>query len=96
MLGLCHVIKQKFQNEGTAEAAAFNFEMSESCGGVDVLDVLDSNKAGILHRIGKAVAPLGCGRDAYMVFAVFAETFLAHVLVAFFAVVAAEPTTFIA
>ena len=96
MLGFGHVIKQKFQDEGATEATAFDFKVSESCGGVDVLNVLNSNKAGILHRIGKMVTPFGCGGDADMVFAVFAKAFLAYVLVAFFAVVAAEPTTFIA
>ena len=96
MLGFGHVIKQKFQNESAAEATAFDFKVSESCGSVDVLNVLDSDEAGILHRIGKMVTPFGCGGDTDMVFAVFAKAFLAYVLVAFFAVVAAEPTTFIA
>ena len=96
MLGFGHVIKQKFQNESAAEAAAFDFKVFESCGGVDVLDVFDSNKAGILHCVGKAIASLGCGRDADVVFAFFTEAFLAYVLVAFFAVVAADPTAFIA
>ena len=83
MLGFGHVIKQKFQNESATEATAFDFKVSESCGGVDVLNVLNSNKAGILHRIGKMVTPFGCGGDADMVFAVFAKAFLAYVLVAF-------------
>jgi hypothetical protein len=96
MLGFGHVIKQKFQNESAAEAAAFDFKVLESRRSVDVLNVLDSNKAGIFHRVGESVASLGCGGDTDMVFAVFAKAFLAYVLVAFFAVVAAEPTTFIA
>ena len=96
MLRLSHVVKQKFQDESAAEATAFDFKMSESRRRVDVLNVLDSDETGILHCVGKAVAPLGRGRDAYMVFAFFAEAFLAHVLIAFFAVIAAEPTTFIA
>ena len=96
MFGLCHVVKQKFQDEGAAEAATFDFEVLESCGGVNVLNVLNSDETGILHGIGKAVAPLSCGRDADVVFAVFTEAFLAYILLAFFAVIAAEPTTFIA
>ena len=60
------------------------------------MNVLDSDETGIFHRVGKAVASLGCGRDADVVFAAFAEAFLAHILVTFFAVVATEPTTFIA
>ena len=96
MFGLCHVVKQKFQDEGATEAATFDFKVLESYRSVYVLNVLNSDETGILHGIGKAVAPLSCGRDADVVFAAFAEAFLAHVLVAIFAVIAAEPATFIA
>ncbi len=96
VLGLGHVVKQKFQDDGATEATPFDFEMAEPCGRVHILDVVNPDKAGVLHRVGESVAPLGGGRDAFMVCAIFAEAFAAHVLVAGLAVVTAEPATFIA
>ena len=96
MLGLGHVVKQKFQDERTAEAAAFNFEVPESRGRVHVPDVVNSDESRVLHRVGESVATLGGGRNANVVFAVFAEALAAYVLVAGLAVVTAEPAAFIA
>ena len=94
--GFDHVKKQKFQDDGAAKAAAFDFKVAESLRGVHVLDVVDSDKAGIFHGIGEAIAAIHVRRDANMVFLSFAEVLLAHVLVALFAVLAAEPAAFIA
>lgn len=96
VLGPGHVVKQKFQDERTAEAAAFDFEVPESRRRVHVPDVVNSDESRVLHRVGESVAHLGGGRNANVVFAVFAEALAAYVLVAVFAVVAAEPATFIA
>ena len=96
VLGLGHVVKQKFQDERTAEAAAFDFEVPESRGRVHVLDVAYPDESRVLHRVGESVAPLGGGRNANVVFAVFAEALAAYVLVAGLAVVTAEPAAFIA
>ena len=96
MLGLGHVVKQKFQDERAAEAAAFDFEVPESRGRVHVPDVVNSDESRVLHRVGESVAPLGGGRNANVVFAVFAEALAAYVLVAGLAVVTAEPAAFIA
>ena len=96
VLGLGHVVKQKFQDERTAEAAAFDFEVPESRGRIYVPDVVNSDETRVFHRVGESVAPLGGGRNANVVFAVFAEALAAYVLVAGFAVVTAEPAAFIA
>ena len=96
VLGPGHVVKQEFQDDGAAEAAALDFEMAEPCGRVHILDVVNPDKAGVLHRVGKTVAPFGSGRDAFVVLAVFAEALAAHVLVAVLAVVTTEPAAFIA
>ena len=94
--GLSHVVEQKFQDEGAAEAAAFDFEVRKACGGVGILNVLDSDKAGIFHGVGEAVAAPCVRRGTNVVFLSFAKVLLAHVLVALFAVLAAEPAAFIA
>lgn len=96
VLGLGHVVKQKFQDDGAAEAAAFDFEVPESRGRVHVPDVVNSDESRVFHRVGESVAPLGGGRNANVVFAVFAEALAAYVLVAGLAVVTAEPAAFIA
>ena len=96
VLGLGHVIKQEFQDDGAAEATPFDFEVPESRGRIYVLDVVNPDKSRVLHRVGETVASLRCGRDAFMVCAIFAEAFAAYVLVAGLAVVTAEPTAFIA
>ena len=94
--GFDHVKKQKFQDDGAAQAAAFDFEMAEPLRLVNVPDVIDSDKAGIFHGIGKAITPLGVRRDANVVLAIFAEVLLAHVFIAIFPVRAPEPAAFIA
>ena len=94
--GFDYVKKQKFQDDGAAQAAAFDFEMAEPLRLVNVPDVIDSDKTGIFHGIGKPVAPLGVRRGANVVFLSLAKVFQAHVLVALFAVLAAEPAAFIA
>ena len=94
--GFDHVKKQKFQDEGAAEAPAFNFKVAESLRGVHVLNLFDSDEAGIFHGIGEAVATPCIRRGAYMIFLSFVEVLLAHVLVALFAVLAAKPAAFIA
>ena len=96
VLGLGHVVKQKFQDDGAAEATPFDFEVLESRGRIYVLDVVNPDKSRVLHRVGETVASLRCGRDAFMVCAIFAEAFAAYVLVAGLAVVTAEPAAFIA
>ena len=96
VFGFGHVIEQKFQDDGAAEAAAFDFKVAEPLRGVHVLDVVDSDKAGVFHGIGEAIAAPCIRRDTNVVFLSFAEVLLAHVLVALFAVLAAEPAAFIA
>ena len=55
--GFDHVKKQKFKDDGTTQAAAFDFEMAEPLRGVNILDIIDSDKAGIFHGIGESVTP---------------------------------------
>ena len=90
------VVEQKFQDEGAAEAAAFNFKVTESLRGVNILDIIDSDKARIFHGIGEPIAAPCVRRCANMISAVFAKVLAAHVFVAFFAVSAAKPAAFIA
>ena len=94
--GFGHVIEQKFQDDGAAEAATFDFKVAESLRSVYVLNVVDSDKAGIFHGVRKTVAASCVRRGAYIIFLSFAEVLLAHVLVALFAVGASEPAAFIA
>ena len=54
--GFGHVIEQKLQDNGAAEAAAFDFKVAEPLRGVHVLDVVDSDKAGAFHGVREAVA----------------------------------------
>ena len=96
MFWLCHVVKQKFQDEGAAKASAFNLELGKAGGGVNVLNVVDSDEARIFHGVGKAVAVLCAWRSADVILAVFTQVFSTYVLVAFFAVGAAKPAAFIA
>ena len=94
--GFDHVKKQKFQDDGAAQAAAFDFEMAEPLRLVNVPDVIDSDKAGIFHGIGKPVAPLGFRRGTNVVFLSFAKVLLAHFFISIFPVRAPEPAAFIA
>ena len=61
VLGLGHVVEQKFQNERAAEASTLDFKVAKPGGSVRVLDVFDSDKTGIFHGVGEPVAPLCCG-----------------------------------
>ena len=93
--GFGHVIEQKLQDNGAAEAAAFDFKVAESLRAVHALDVTDSDESGIFHGVREAVAAPCVRRGTNVVFLSFAEVLLAHVLVALFAVLAAEPAAFI-
>ena len=46
---LCHVIQQKFQDQGTAKASSFNFKIRKSHWQISLLNILDTNKSLILH-----------------------------------------------
>ena len=56
VFGFGHVIEQKFQDEGTTQAAAFDFKVAESLRAVHVLNVIDSDESGIFHGVREAVA----------------------------------------
>ena len=93
---LRHVVKQKFQDHGAAEAAAFNLEVGEAHGQICILNIVDSDESRIFHGFGDAVAFITVRRDADMIGAVFTETLAADVFVAGFPVIAAEPAAFVA
>ena len=95
VLRLRHIIKQKFQNQGAAEAPAFDFEMRKAPGKVNRTDVVDADKGRIFHGFGKAITLSGI-RGLAGVLHVFSEIFAADDLVTAFAIPAAGPAAFVA
>ena len=93
---LGHVVKQKFQDQRAAEAAALNLEMGEAHGQIGSLNVVNADEARILHGFGKTVALAAVRRDADVIEAVFAEALAADVFIAGFSVIAIEPAAFVA
>ena len=91
-----HVVEQKFQDQGAAEAASLDLEMGEAHGQVSVFDIVDADEAWILHGLGEAITLASVRRDTDVIGAIFAETLAADVFIAGFAVIAAEPATLIA
>ena len=51
---LRQVIEQELQNQGASEPAAFDFEIGKAHRQVCILNVRNSNEAGIFHGAGKA------------------------------------------
>ena len=96
VLWLGHVIQQKFQNHGTTEASAFDFEIGKAHGEVNVPNVLDADEARIGHGFGEPIALVAAGRDAMVILAAFSQILATDTLIAVFPVVAAEPAAFIA
>ena len=93
---LCKIIEQKFQNNRTAKPSALDFKMRKSHGQILCLNILNADKAGVLHRFGKTIALRGIRRCAVMLGRVFAQIFPAHRFVAGFSFTATEPAAFVA
>lgn len=93
---LGHVIQQKFQNQGTSQPAAFDFEVGKAHGQVTVPNALNADKPRIGHGFGEPIALIAAGGGALVVFAVFSQILAADSFIAFPSVGAAKPTTFIA
>ena len=91
-----HIVEQKFQDDRAAQTPPLNFELGKPVRQIDVLNILDPDKAGILHRVGKAVAPRGVRRDADVLRAGLTEIFPAHVFIAGLSVRAGEPAALVA
>jgi gamma-glutamyl-gamma-aminobutyrate hydrolase PuuD len=88
--------EQKFQNQSTAQPAAFDFEIGKAHGEVNVPNVLGADKARIGHGFGEPIALIAAGGGAMVIFAAFSQILAADILIAFLSVSAVEPTAFIA
>ena len=88
--------EQKFQNQSTAQPAAFDFEIGKAHGEVNVPNVLGADKARIGHGFGEPIALIAAGGGTMVIFAAFSQILAADILIAFLSVSAVEPTAFIA
>ncbi len=91
-----NVVVQKFQNQGTTEAAAFNLEMREAHGQEETLNIADADKARILHSFGESITLAAVWRDTDVARAIFTEAFAADIFITGFPVIAVEPSAFVA
>ena len=91
VLRLCHVIEQKFQNHGAAQAAPFELEMGKAGRKIDVLNIFHADESRVLHGIGKTVAPGGGGGYAEMIPAILPQVLPADIVIAGFSVRTGEP-----
>ena len=96
VLWLGHVIQQKFQNHGTSQPSAFDFEIRKTHGEVIVPNVLNADKARIGHGFGEPIPLIATGGGAMVIYAVFSQTLSADILIAAFSLGAAEPAAFVA
>lgn len=96
VLWFYHVVEQKLQNQGTAEAAALDFEVGKAHGQVDITDVINADKARIFHSLGEAIALAAARSIAMVLRAVFTEIPAADILIAGLSVHTAKPTALIA
>ena len=96
VLWLGHVMQQKFQNHGTSQPSAFDFEIGKAHGEVYFPNVLGADKARIGHGFGEPIALIAAGSGAMVIFAVFPQILSADILIAFLSVGAAKPTAFVA
>ena len=95
-LRLCHIIEQKFQNQGTAKSPAFDFEIRKSHGHVDIFDIIDADKARIFHCFRKTVTMIPIRSSTAMIRSVFSKVFAADRFITDFPVLTTEPAAFIA
>ena len=96
VLWLGHVIEQKFQNHGAAEASAFDFEIGKTHGEVNVSNVLGADKTRICHGFGEPIAFIASGSGAMVIFASLSQILTADIFIAFLSIGAAEPAAFVA
>ena len=90
------IVQQKFQHQRTAKAPALDLELRKAHGQVGAADVLHSDKAGVPHCFGKAVAFRRTGGRAAVLRAELAQVPAADVLVTAPPVGAAEPAALVA
>ena len=91
-----HIIEQKFQHQGAAEAPSLDLEVGKSHRKEGPPDVLHADETGVLHRLRETVALPRARGSADMVGAVLAEIFAADILVAALPVPASDPAALVA
>ena len=96
ILRLCQIVKKKFQNQSAAKPPPLDFKIGKAHGKVGLLDIIDSDKAGIFHRLRKAIAALGVRRGAAVLRPGLAQVFPADRLIALLSLLAAEKAAFVA
>ena len=93
---LCHIIKEKFQNQGAAKSPTFNFKIGKSHWQVDIFYIVYSDKPRICHCLRKTIAVICIRSNAGMVRTVFSKIFATDNFVTKFPVLTTNKAAFIA
>ena len=89
-------MQEEFEDQGAAEAAAFDFEVGKAGGKVGIFYVADAYEGGIFHGGRETVAGRGADGGTVVIGGFLAQVFAAYAFVAGFPCAAGDRAAFVA